>query len=110
MGDELLRTTNEARVRDLETKVGHPGSLENAFDVLRILVFLDAITINLGIFDAALEHFEMTRADMLSEMERRTDELLAARDIAQREAQWTQPKGPNREQRRHPGPQGIVRP
>jgi hypothetical protein len=105
----LLRTANEARVRDLEAKVGHPGSLENAFDVLRILIFLDAITINLGIFDATLGHFEEARSDMLTEMERRTDELLAARDLAQQRALAEQ-RGANRQQRRHPGPQGIARP
>jgi hypothetical protein len=55
-------------------------------------------------------HFEEARADMLTDMEERFAEMVAARDLAQREAQWANVTGPNRQQRRHPGPQGIVRP
>ena len=106
----LLRDANEVRVAALEEKAGGQASLENTFDVLRILLFLDAITINLGIFDATLEHFEEARADMLTKMEDRFAQMVAALEAAERQAQFTQPFTPNRQQRRHPGPQGIVRP
>jgi len=104
----LLREANDVRVRALETKSGGQVSLENAFDVLRILLFLDAITINLGIFDATLEHFEEARAEMLTKIEQTHAQMLAAKLTAERAAQWNMP---NRQERRHPsGPQGIVRP
>jgi len=48
---------------------------------------------------------------MLRDIEHRYEQMLAAKLRAEREAQFTQPLGPNRAARRHPsGPSWIVRP
>jgi hypothetical protein len=105
-----LRDANEVRVAALEEKAGGQASLENAFDALRILTFIERIAVTVQCYDEAAQDFEERRSEMLSDMEQRFAEMVAARDLAAREAQWNKVVGPNRQQRRHPGPQGIVRP
>ena len=106
----LLRDSNNERVANLEAKSGGQASLENAFDALRILTFIEHVALTVQCFDEASLDFEGRRANMLGRIEDTHAQMVAARDLAQREAQWTKP-GPNRQQRRHPsGPQGIVRP
>jgi hypothetical protein len=106
----LLHESNEVRVRDLEAKSGGQASLENAFDALKILTLVEHIALSLEVLDEAMLDFEGKRATMLSGIEDKYAEMLAAREAAQRAAALTQPlQGPNRQQRRHPGPSGIVR-
>ena len=106
----LLHESNEVRVRDLEAKSGGQASLENAFDVLKMLVLLEHIALRLEALDEALLDFEGKRAEMISKIEDQYGEMLAARDLAERQAKLTSGVGPNRAARRHPGPSGIVRP
>jgi hypothetical protein len=106
---ELLHDANEVRVRDLEAKSGGQASLENAFDALKMIVMLEHICAWADINDATMLDFEGRRAEMLSDIEHKYEQMVAARDAAERQQRLTGMM-PNRQQRRHPGPQGIVRP
>ena len=105
----LLRDANDVAVADLEAKANQPGSLDHAFDALRILTFVEHIAATLGCIDEASLDFEGKRGDVLKQMEQGYHNMMAAKAAAEQQAQWSMP--PNRQQRRHPsGPQGIVRP
>lgn len=101
---EELRESNENRIEKLENQADpeRPGSMENTFDALRILTFVEQIALHVGCFDDASLDFETKRADHLEKMEQMFAEIDAT--VAARARQ-----GPNRQQRRHPGPSGIVR-
>jgi len=105
----LLRDANDVAVADLEAKANQPGSLDHAFDALRILTFVEHIAATLDCIDEASLDFEGKRGDVLREMEIGYMNMMAAKAVAEQQAQWSMP--PNRSARRHPsGPQGIVRP
>jgi hypothetical protein len=100
----LLHESNEVRVRDLEVKTGGQASLENAFDVLKMVVLLEHIGLRLEVLDEAMLDFEGKRAEMLTKIEDQYGQMMAAREAAERQAKLTQPVNlANRAQRRHPG-------
>ena len=105
---EELREDNRNRVAALEARTNGQQSLDNAFDALRILTFVEHIAERVQCLDEAELDFETKRADMLCDIEERFEQMVAAKEAADRQAQWG-PPGPNRQQRRHPGPSGIVR-
>jgi hypothetical protein len=84
----LMHDSNEVRVSALEEKAGpnQQGSLENAFDALRMLVFLEQIAYKLEVSALANLDFEGRRAKMLTAIESKYAEMLAAQQAAQRAA------------------------
>ena len=106
---EELRESNENRVAALEAKTNGQQSLDNAFDALRILTFVEQIAVTVQCVDEAELAFETKRADMLCDIEERYEQMMAAKEAAERQQTLTNWTGPNRQQRRHPGPSGIVR-
>jgi hypothetical protein len=82
----LMHASNESRVEALEEKAGpnNAGSLENAFDALRMMVFLEQIAAKLDISAVAHLDFEGRRAAMLTKIEATYANMLAARQAADR--------------------------
>ena len=85
---QLLHDSNEARVAELEARTGPQGkgSLENAFDALKMIVLLEQICFHLDITDAAMLAFEGKRAEMLTGIETKYAQMLAAKEAAERQA------------------------
>ena len=108
---ELLRESNEVRIRDLEAKTNGQASLENAFDALKMLVLLEHISLELGVKDGAELDFEGRRAEMLTKIETQYAQMLAAREAAERQARLAGgPVGRRAGVPLRPGPGGIVVP
>lgn len=106
-----IHESNEIRVRDLEAKSGGQASLENAFDALKMLVLLEHVAVELGVIDRANLDFEGRRADMLSKIETQYEQMLKARDMAERQARLAGgPVGRRAGTPMRPGPGGIVVP
>jgi hypothetical protein len=104
-----LHEANDVRVTQLETELpGGPGCLENAFDALKMLTFLDNIALELGILDDAILDFEGRRSTMIDKIESKVAELQEAKATAEARARLAGGNiavvggGPNRAQRRHP--------
>lgn len=82
---QVMHESNEMRVNALEEASGHPGSLENAFDALKILTFLEQIAYKLEISDVAMLDFEGRRAGMLNNIEEKFAQMKEAREAAERQ-------------------------
>jgi hypothetical protein len=111
---QLLAEDNDDRVSVLENKTAGPGSMENAFDALKMLTYLDNIVLALGIADQARLDFEGRKARMLSLIEVKVTEFSEAREAAERQARvssWAGgPIGIRGGVPMRPGPGGVVRP
>jgi hypothetical protein len=107
---DLLHEDNAIRVMNLEAKTNNPGSLENAFDALKMLTYLEHIALELEIADKCRLDFEGRRADMLTTIELKVEEMRVARATAERQARLAGgPIGIRGGQPMRPGPGGIVR-
>jgi hypothetical protein len=112
-GDHILLLTemNEKRVRDLEANTNGQVDLTNSFDALRILTFIEHITMSLGIQDEAELDFQGRRSDMLDKIEDSYQKMMAAKEAAERQARLAGgPVGMRDGRPMRPGPGGIVRP
>jgi hypothetical protein len=92
----LMHDSNQVRVAALEEKAGpgNQGSLENAFDGLRMLVFLEQIAYKLEISALANLDFEGRRAKMIDGIEAKYAAMLKAQQAAQRAARLAGGGGP----------------
>jgi hypothetical protein len=108
---EILAELNATRIADLEAKAGQPGSLENAFDLLRILTLLENIAYTMGVTDKANLDFEGRKGDMLDNIENKYHAMKKAQEAAQRQQRLAGgPVGIRGGIPQRPGPGGIVRP
>ena len=107
----LLGEMNEKRIRDLEAKTNGQVNLDNAFDALRILTFIEHIVMVLNIKDNAELDFQGRRSDMLDKIEDQYVKMMAAKEAAERQAKLAGgPVGFRDGVPMRPGPGGIVRP
>ena len=109
---EIVHQMNEegASLSSMQA-AGQPGSLENAFDAVKMLVLLEHIATDLDVRDVAMLDFEGRRAKMLDAIEtkyRQGQEAMAAAERAQRLAGG--PTGRRGGQRMVPGPGGRMMP
>lgn len=110
---QLMHDSNESRVANLEAKAGpgNEGSLENAFDALRMMVFLEQIALKLEITDVCALDFEGRRANMLTGIENKYAQMLAAKQRAESQQRLAGgPAGNRGGVRMVPGPGGKLRP
>jgi hypothetical protein len=107
---DALREMNDARVAELEAKTENRVSLENAFDVLYLLTYLETVAVALGVKDQAELWFQERRGAKITEIAEQYDKMVAARDEAERIARLGGPTGRRDGVRMAPGPGGIVRP
>lgn len=83
----LVHESNELRVQALENHADQPGSLENAFDGLKILVLLEHIAEQACVSEMANLDFEGRRSNMIDAIEekfRKGQEAMKAAEAAQR--------------------------
>lgn len=108
----LLEASNDDRVATLEKESGsEEGTLANAFDALRMLVFLEQIAAGLGVADIAELDFQGRREEMIEKLEAKFQQMKEARDAAERARRLSGP--PTSRRGGVPtvmGPGGILRP
>lgn len=103
----LMHDSNELRVKALEEAAGpgQQGSLENVFDSLRMIVYIEQIAAKLDISELCALDFEGRRAKMLTNIEETYAKMKAARDAAERAQRLAGGPAQGR-----PGPRPMGRP
>lgn len=107
----LIKGLNDARVNALELESGQPGSLENAFDALKMMVLLEHVANELNCYDESMLDFEGRRSGMIDTIEGKWREMKEAMEAAERQQRLGGgPVGRRAGVPQRPGRGGVVRP